>query len=389
MDKPIKILSVDDEPALSRLLMQYYRKQIRAGEYEFYFANNGVEALSVVAEHPDINIFLLDINMPEMDGLTLLSKLYENPNPARKCIMVSAYDDMSNIRDAMNAGAFDFTTKPIDMDDLSRTILKAIGHIDYVIEREQEHQQLKSLQGDLKVASKIQNSILPRVFPPFPEHSDKVEIAASMDAAKNIGGDFYDFFRLDEERIGFTIADVCGKGIPAALFMAVSRTMLHSVGLKSQSPSECINAVNKMLAADPVDCMFVTVFYGIYNVNTGLVSICNAGHNLPYVLRANGEVEELPLVKNLVVGVFENVVYKEQTLQLEHGDTLFMYTDGVTEAKDSHRKDFGKNRLEAVLSGHPERSCSQTIEAMKAGVAEYVADTPQSDDITMLVFKRL
>ncbi len=389
MDRPIKILSVDDEPALSRLLTQFYRKQIRAGEYEFYFANNGLEALAKVEEHPDIKIFLLDINMPEMDGLTLLSKLYETPDPARKYIMVSAYDDMSNIREAMNTGAFDFVTKPIDMDDLTRTIEKGIEQIDYVVEREQEHVQLASLQNDLKVASRIQNSILPRVFPPFPEHAGIMDIAASMVAAKNVGGDFYDFFRLDKEHIAFTIADVCGKGIPASLYMAVSRTMLHSVGLKQKSPSESVRIVNNMLAADPVDFMFVTVFYGIYNVNSGLLTCCNAGHNPPHVLRANGEVEELPVARNVVVGVRENAIYNEQTLQLEHGDTLFMFTDGVTEAKDSQNRDFGKKRLQAVLRGHSDWSCKEAIEAVKAGITEYAAGTPQSDDITMLVLKRL
>jgi len=188
----IKILSVDDEAPIELLMKQYFRRKIRAGEYEFLFARNGVEALSVMADHPDIEIVLCDINMPEMDGLTLLAKLNEMRNPALRVIMVSAYGDMKNIRDAMNKGAFNFATKPIDMEDLTS-------------------------------ASEIQQYFLPRQFPPFPDISDKLDIYASMEAAKDVGGDFYDFFRIDAEHIALVIADVCGKGIPAALFMAASQ----------------------------------------------------------------------------------------------------------------------------------------------------------------------
>ena len=154
--------------------------------------------------------------MPEMDGLTLLTKVNEMRNPALKCIMVSAYGDMGNIRQAMNNGAFDFATKPIDLDDLSITIEKAVEQINYIRLSQQEHTQLESIKGDLAVAREIQQAILPRIFPPFPENQHQLDIAASMNAAKDVGGDFYDFFRIDEDRIGFVIADVSGKGQPYA-----------------------------------------------------------------------------------------------------------------------------------------------------------------------------
>ena len=228
---PIKILSVDDEMDLELLLTQYFRRKIRKGEYEFSFAHNGLEALTMLLKNKDYDIILSDINMPEMDGLTLLTKINEMQNPALKCIMVSAYGDMGNIRQAMNNGAFDFATKPIDLDDLSVTIEKAIEQIKYIRAMEKEHVQLESLKGDLAVAHEIQQAILPRIFPPFPELADKVEIAATMTAAKDVGGDFYDFFKIDDERIGFIIADVSGKGIPAAIFMAVSRTLIRATAL--------------------------------------------------------------------------------------------------------------------------------------------------------------
>ena len=375
----IKILSVDDEAPLELLMKQYFRRKIRNGEYEFFFAHNGLEALSILYNNPDIEIVLSDINMPEMDGLTLLAKVNEMRNPALRVIMVSAYGDMKNIREAMNNGAFDFATKPIDMDDLSLTIEKAIAQINYVHESMKEHAQLESLKNDLTTARDIQQYILPRVFPPFPEYTDKVDIYASMEAAKDIGGDFYDFFRID----------VCGKGIPAALFMAVSRTIIRSKGMQGCSAETCMTESNHLLAAYSIDNMFVTVFYAIYNVKTGFISYSNAGHNPPLLLRQDGSFSELPVMENTIVGVIDNIEYQKDTLQLEQGDTLFMFTDGVTEATDAAYNEFGVERLGDILSQHSHSNCQQIVEAVKKGVKDFVGETEQSDDITMLVVKRL
>jgi sigma-B regulation protein RsbU (phosphoserine phosphatase) len=385
----IKILSVDDEAPLELLMKQYFRRKIRNGEYEFFFAHNGLEALSILYNHPDIEIVLSDINMPEMDGLTLLAKVNEMRNPALRVIMVSAYGDMKNIREAMNNGAFDFATKPIDMDDLSLTIEKAIAQINYVHESMKEHAQLESLKNDLTTARDIQQYILPRVFPPFPEYTDKVDIYASMEAAKDIGGDFYDFFRIDDDHIALVVADVCGKGIPAALFMAVSRTIIRSKGMQGCSAETCMTESNHLLAAYSIDNMFVTVFYAIYNVKTGFISYSNAGHNPPLLLRQDGSVSELPVMENTIVGVIDNIEYQKDTLQLEQGDTLFMFTDGVTEATDAAYNEFGVERLGDILSQHSHSNCQQIVEAVKKGVKDFVGETEQSDDITMLVVKRL
>ena len=386
---PIKILSVDDEMDLELLLTQYFRRKIRKGEYEFVFAHNGLEALTMMVKHPDIEIILSDINMPEMDGLTLLAKLNEMRNPALKVIMVSAYGDMGNIRQAMNNGAFDFATKPIDLDDLSVTIEKAIEQIEYVHQSQAEHTQLESLKSDLAIASEIQQAILPRVFPPFPELTDKLDIAASMTPAKDVGGDFYDFFRIDDDRIGFVMADVSGKGIPAAIFMAVSRTLIRATGIRGGKPSECIAYSNKLLAAESVDSMFVTVFYGILNVNTGEVTFCNAGHNPPYLMKSDGTVEPLPIMNDPVVGAIDGLDYHDGTLQLEHGDSIVLFTDGVTEAVNKDFEVFGDSRLKKTLEGVTRQSCQQTIETVKADVAAFVGEAEQSDDITILALKRL
>ena len=386
---PIKILSVDDEMDLELLLTQYFRRKIRKGEYEFVFAHNGLEALTMMVKHPDIEIILSDINMPEMDGLTLLAKINEMRNPALRVIMVSAYGDMGNIRQAMNNGAFDFATKPIDLDDLSVTIEKAIEQINYVHQSQKEHTQLESLKSDLAIASEIQQAILPRVFPPFPDIADKIDIAALMTPAKDVGGDFYDFFRIDDQRIGFVIADVSGKGIPAAIFMAVSRTLIRATGIRGGSPAECITYSNKLLAAESVDCMFVTVFYGIMDITTGEISYCNAGHNPPYVIKNGGEVSPLPMSQDPMAGAIEGLDYHVASLQLNHGDTLVLFTDGVTEAMNAKFEEFGDQRLEQALKGLKQGSCQQAVEAVKADVAAFTDGAEQSDDITILALKRL
>ncbi|MBO7129118.1 MAG: SpoIIE family protein phosphatase [Prevotella sp.] len=385
---PIKILSVDDEMDLELLLTQFFRRQIRKGEYEFKFAHNGLEALTMLLQEKDFDIILSDINMPEMDGLTLLTKINEMQNPALKCIMVSAYGDMGNIRQAMNNGAFDFATKPIDLDDLKVTIEKAIEHIRYIKTMQQEHSQLESIKGDLAVAREIQQAILPRIFPPFPESAHQLDIAASMNAAKDVGGDFYDFFRIDDDHIGFVIADVSGKGVPAAIFMAVSRTLIRATGIRGAGAAECMTYSNDLLAKEAVNSMFVTVFYGIYNTKTGEITYSNAGHNPPYLMKANGNIEQLPMSNDIVAGAIDNYQYTEEKMQLDHGDTLLLYTDGVTEATDADYNEYGEGRLEALLKQQTKAECQQIIDKVKAEVKAFVGDVEQSDDITLLALRR-
>lgn len=384
-----KILSVDDEMDLEMLLTQYFRRKIRKGEYEFHFAHNGLEALEMLLKDPTFDIILSDINMPEMDGLTLLTKINEMRNPALKCIMVSAYGDMSNIRSSMNNGAFDFATKPIDLDDLNLTIEKAIEQIKYIKNSQHEHSQLESINKDLAVAGEIQQAILPRIFPPFPDVQDKVDIAAQMIPAKDVGGDFYDFFRIDENRIGLVVADVSGKGIPAAIFMAVSRTLLRSNGLRGGKPGECIYSSNNLLCKESVDSMFVTVFYGIYNIMTGTFDYCNAGHNQPYIVKDDGAVEQTPLSGNFIVGAMENTEYSDGELQLQPGDALVMFTDGVTEAFNNENEEYGEKRLEELLSKCNNDNCKQIVDNMFNDVKAFAGTAPQSDDITSLILKRI
>lgn len=385
----IKILSVDDELDLELLLTQYFRRKIRHGEYEFLFAHNGLEALQVLLKHPDIDIILSDINMPEMDGLTLLSKINEMRNPAQKCIMVSAYGDMDNIRHAMNNGAFDFATKPIDLDDLQVTIDKAIEQIQYIRNTQAEHKQLVSIQDDLTVAREIQQSILPHSFHPNISDAENIDIYATMLAAKDVGGDFYDFFPIDETHLGFAIADVSGKGVPAAIYMAVSRTMIKANAKRGMQPQECMAVVNDLLCEENLNSMFVTVLYGIYDIKTGEITYTNAGHDRPYILHKDGRVEEVSSDINLALGVMGGLTFKQNNVTLEEGDALVMFTDGVPEAEDKDHNQFGQERLKETLSTLQGATSREIVEKITANVKDFAGEATQFDDITQLVIKRI
>ncbi|MDF9828707.1 sigma-B regulation protein RsbU (phosphoserine phosphatase) [Parabacteroides sp. PF5-6] len=380
---PIKILSVDDEQDLEILLTQYFRRKIKKGEYEFTFVHNGLEALQAILTQPDFDIILSDINMPEMDGLTLLTKINELRNPAMKCIMVSAYGDMDNIRTAMNRGAFDFTTKPINLEDLDRTIEKAIEQIRFIKNAQHEHLQLKSIQSDLKIAREIQETILPKEFNPFPE-AKSFDIYAYMSAAKYVGGDFYDFFTIDQDRLGFVIADVSGKGVPAAIFMAISRTVIRAIALTENSAAQCMKRANELLCKESVNDMFVTVFYGILDIHTGRITYSNAGHNPPVRMTEGNQASFIEMTGDHILGAIPNATFHEKELQLMPGDSLFLYTDGITEARNKNNELFGDKRLMERCRELTGKTSQEIVDSITETVGDFVLGAVQSDDITLL-----
>ena len=387
-DMHIKILVVDDEVDLEPLIKQRFRRKIREGTYEFLFAHNGLEALSKLLDHPEIGIILSDINMPEMDGLTLLMKLKELKNPSLKTVIVSAYGDMENIRTAMNRGAFDFLTKPINFEDLEITINKTLEEIRQIRKSMEEHHQLLSIQHDLETAREIQKAILPMNFPAFPYRKD-FDVFATMEPAREVGGDFYDFFMIDNDRLGFVIGDVSGKGVTAAIFMAVSRTLIRATGLKGISVAECIEYANHLLCNESTSCMFVTVFYGILNTRTGEIEYVNAGHNPPWVIREDGTVEEVALTGGTVLGFLEDEKFDSKKIRMNPGDCLFLYTDGVTEAFNANNEAFGDNRLEDLLKQTGTKPVKELVDEAVEAVNQFTGNVPQSDDITMLAIRYL
>ena len=217
-----------------------------------------------------------------------------------------------------------------------------------------------------------------------------VDLFATMTPAKEVGGDFFDFFKIDEKRLGFVIADVSGKGVPASIFMAVSRTLLRATGMRGIDTNECLNYVNNMLCHESIDSMFVTVFYGIYNTETGLVEYTNAGHNPPYVVRADGTVDALPMSENIVAGMFDDFTFTQSTLQLDKGDMLVLFTDGVTEAFNTSGEMFDEKGLETTLENKGAGKSSHDIcQEILKDVNDFSGKEPQSDDITLMAIRRL
>jgi sigma-B regulation protein RsbU (phosphoserine phosphatase) len=381
-----KILVVDDEPDLELLITQRFRKHIRDGRFTFVFAHNGLEALARLEDHPNIDLILSDINMPEMDGLTLLTRLPQSPNQL-KAVMVSAYGDLQNIRTAMNRGAFDFVTKPIDFNDLETTIQKTIDELIKLREGLKARHELLALRRELDVARQIQESILPRDFGPKGP-TGGAAVFAAMHAANEVGGDFFDFFMVDEDRLGVLLGDVSGKGVPAAIYMSLSRTLLRATALQGLDPGECLRLANRTLCTEGDSGLFVTAVYTIVNTRTGAVDYSTGGHFSPSVVRANGTVETLPIAGGMVLGVEASGKYDTGQATLGTGDLMVLYSDGVTEAANVRDEFFGDDGFEAALRRIVGATETAAVTTLVADVRAFANGYPQSDDITLVAVRR-
>ena len=384
MSRINKILVVDDEPDLEHLMRQRLRRDVRAGRFELIFAHNGVQALAKLEADREIDMVLSDINMPEMDGLTLLDQI-PNVDPNIRAVIISAYGDMQNIRTAMNRGAFDFVTKPIDFNDLRITIDKTMAHLAVMREALASRDKLVALQNELDVARKMQQSILPTVFPQLPN----CELYGHMVAAREVGGDFFDVVKLADGRYGLAIADVSGKGVPAAMFMMSSRTLLKGAAIGTPHPGNVLREVNDVLEQDNESLMFVTLFYGVYDPATGELTYANGGHNPPLIVHSDGTSMELPQTNGVALGVMGGMEYEQSKITLAPGDTAVFYTDGVSEAMNGENEEFGMDRFSQVFANAPPSGAIAANKAVFEAVQQFADGTPQSDDITCLVLRRL
>ncbi|MEE0879698.1 MAG: SpoIIE family protein phosphatase [Treponemataceae bacterium] len=259
-------------------------------------------------------------------------------------------------------------------DDINSTVTTLKHYIDEAAAR---------FDKDLEIAKQIQHSALPSVFPPYPNRKD-FSIFASMNAAKEVGGDFYDFYLVDENHLAFVVADVSGKGIPGAMFMMTSKTLIKSFAESGLPVNEVLTNVNTQLCVNNEAGMFVTAWMGILDLQTGLIKYANAGHNPPLVKHKNGSYEYLKGKVNFVLAGMDMVKYKEQELQLQPGDKIYLYTDGVTEAHNSQNELFGEERLLESLNSTKGMSVEEICKKVKKDVDAFVADGEQFDDITML-----
>lgn len=239
------------------------------------------------------------------------------------------------------------------------------------------------INAELDLATRIQRDSLPNTFPAFPDRGE-FDIYASMDPAKEVGGDFYDFLIIDEDHLGFLIADVAGKGIPAALFMMISKLILDNALMNGLSPAEALEHANNTICSRNQEEMFVTVWIAVLEISTGIVATSNAGHEKPALIHADGQVELLEEKHGFVVGGMAGMQYKEQQFKLETGDKLFVYTDGVPEATDADEALYGTDRMVEALKKDPTAIPQQVLKIVRADVDEFVGEAEQFDDLTML-----
>ncbi len=285
-------------------------------------------------------------------------------------------------------GNFDVKLPPVKSRDEMLELHNAFSHMQLELARYVENLKettaaKEKIESELRIAREIQMSMIPHSFPPFPD-LPQVSLFAMLKSAKEVGGDLYDFFILDKNKFCFAIGDVSGKGVPASLFMAVTRTLLRSIADKTKTVRSITRILNDSLAMNNDSCMFVTFFLGILDLNDGSVKYTNAGHNPPALIRNDGEVTLLETTKSIPLGLNEDFFFEERTMKLSHGDKLFLYTDGVSEAENEQFNLFGEEKMLASLKKLNPANPKDLIIGMEAEIEQHVAGYPQSDDITMM-----
>ena len=250
-------------------------------------------------------------------------------------------------------------------------------------EYEKQKAEVTRLDTELSLATKIQEDMLPSEYPAFPDRKE-FDIYASMDPAKEVGGDFYDFFMVDDHRLGLVMADVSGKGVPAALFMMSSKIMLKNYTLMTKDPKAALEKTNYQICQNNREGMFVTVWLGILDVKTGILTAANAGHEQPALKEPNGSFELYKDKHGLMVGYMDMVKYRTYELTLTKGSKLFLYTDGVVEATNAKEELFGTDRMLEALRRAQNGTPKEILSQVRRSVDDFVQDAPQYDDLTML-----
>jgi sigma-B regulation protein RsbU (phosphoserine phosphatase) len=298
---------------------------------------------------------------------------------------------LSMVTQDIATGNLDVEVPPIRSKDEVGRLAEAFDHMrrslkQYVRDLTTATAAKERIESELKIARDIQMGILPKTFPPFPDRKE-FDIFAILEPAREVGGDLYDFFFMDQKHLCFAIGDVSDKGVPAALFMAVTKTLIKTQAAHGLTPETVLTRVNEDLSQDNPSVMFVTLFLGILNIQTGELVYCNGGHNPPYLLRSGQNPEALKGTGGLALGVTGEACYRSQKIMLEKGDALFLYTDGVTEAMNGKDELFSEQALEQSLSLLGDKPIKQMIEGVMEEVREFCKGVPQTDDITIMTLR--
>ncbi|MBL7192155.1 SpoIIE family protein phosphatase [bacterium] len=285
-------------------------------------------------------------------------------------------------------GDLDFALPPARCRDEAGKLSDAFNYMisslkDYIQKLTETTAAKERIESELNVAHNIQMSIIPRMFPPFPER-EEFDLHAVLKPARQVGGDYYDFFFLDDDHLCFTIGDVSGKGVPASLYMAITRTLIRAKSGHGLSPALMMTRVNQDLCVDNDSSMFVTIFLGILDARTGGLEFCNGGHDLPFIISAEGKIGALGESDGLIVGIIPDYEYNNRNITLKAGDAIFLFTDGVTEAMNAEEDMFSRERLEEVLGEIKSDNPADYSQMVLKAVEKFAGDNPQSDDITLL-----
>ncbi|MCR4623452.1 MAG: PP2C family protein-serine/threonine phosphatase [Alphaproteobacteria bacterium] len=381
MADSIKILVLDDEEDTKDLFQQEFRHQIERRDYSFYFSVSSDE-VSNMLEKESFDIFITDINIAGFNGINFISQL-KTAYPLMKTIVTSAYGDMNTLRAVMRSGAHDFVIKPIDFQDLVLTIKNTVNTVLELKRAAVTAKKLSAISDELTLSAKLQKSILPGNS----LKRDDVDVWADSIPAAEVGGDFYDFFWLDDTKVGIVMADVSGKNVTAAMFSIIAKTLIKSFSKIYKSPAECFKEVNKTLCEENVTTMFVTAMYGIFDTETHELTYTNAGHLPIAVVHPSKEPSFLECDSGIALGIMEDVTFQDNKYILSPGEIIMMYTDGVTEAANNSGEEFDFSRLIDVLKQHSITTPKLLVNDLIVAVKSFVSGAPQSDDITTLCLK--
>jgi len=384
------VLVVDDVPENITLMTG-----ILSDFYQVKVALNGRKALSISQSDNPPDIILLDIMMPEMDGYEVCRKLKENPSSeAIPVIFVTAMTDIDNEEQGLNLGAVDYITKPISPPLVLARIKTQLRlyhqnrHLDELVQQrtrqltiETAHRQ--KMANELQIARDIQMAMLPRQ-PDGGIREGRCSISARLRPAREVGGDFYCIFPAGKDKIVFAIGDVSGKSVPAALFMARACTLLESIGNDGCSPEQILFKINQTLCRNNDECMFVTVGCGLLDTQSGALNYASAGHDPPVLIRQDGSVSSLDISGGPLIGIYESAEYTLATTHVQPGESLLLYTDGITEAFNAEGGMFTDKRLFDALSNQLGQTTDELVDTLIQKVDDFSRGEPQSDDITVV-----
>ncbi|MFC2097620.1 SpoIIE family protein phosphatase [Bacteroidota bacterium] len=288
-------------------------------------------------------------------------------------------------------GKFDITLPEIKTKDEMGQLHQAFEYLqtelkEYISNLQKTTAAKEKIESELRIANEIQQGMIPKIFPPFPDRSD-IDLFATLDPAKEVGGDLYDFFLSEDNKLVIVIGDVSGKGVPAALFMVVTRTLLRAIKFKGKTPEEIVFLLNNLLSRDNESQMFVTFFLGIVDLKKGEIEYVNAGHNPPVLIDNDNNVSFTEMTKDIVLGCIEDKPFHQKKIKINPGDKLFLYTDGVTEAENTEQQLYSDERLISLLKNTKEEMPDKIIEVVYNDIKSFAKGAEQSDDITMLAIK--